>query len=145
MKDIDRTAPVVVELETQVHATPATLWRLHTDVDNWPTWNPGIDKAALRGDFAEGSRFDWETSGLSIGSTIAEVVPLRRTVWGGPAHGIEGIHVWTFSPTEDGTRVISQESWSGPPIEANPDGMRAALEASIHAWLDALKAAAEQV
>ncbi|WP_128379037.1 SRPBCC family protein [Streptomyces cavernae] len=144
MKDIDRTAPVIVELQTTINADPETLWHLHTAVNEWPTWNPGIDKALLRGDFAEGSVFDWETAGLSISSTVMEVQPQRRTVWGGPAHGIEGVHVWTFEPTPEGTVVTTQESWAGAPVDADPEGMRAALEGSLLAWLDALKEAAER-
>lgn len=144
MKDIDRTAPVIVELQTIIDAAPETLWHLHTDINEWPRWNPGIDKALLRGDFTEGGVFDWETAGLSISSTVLEVRPQRRTVWGGPAHGIEGVHVWTFEPTADGTVVTTLESWAGAPVEADPAGMRAALEGSLSAWLDALKEAAER-
>ncbi|TLS43645.1 Shy6-polyketide cyclase [Streptomyces montanus] len=147
MKDIDRSAPVIVELTTTIDATPETLWALHTDVNAWPTWNLGIEKAHLPGDFAEGSVFDWETAGLSISSTIMEVRPLRRTVWGGPAHGIEGVHVWIFEPATGGrgpTAVTTLESWAGAPVEADPEGMRAALERSLLAWLEALKTAAER-
>ncbi len=144
MKDIDRSAPVIVELTTAVDATPETLWALHTDVNAWPVWNAGIDKAHLPGDFAEGAVFDWETAGLSISSRVMEVRPLRRTVWGGPAHGIEGVHVWTIEPTNDGTTVTTLESWAGAPVEADPEGMRAALESSLLAWLEALKTAAER-
>ncbi|WP_220277389.1 SRPBCC family protein [Streptomyces himalayensis] len=144
MKDIDRTAPVIVELQTTIAATPETLWQLHTDIDSWPNWNAGIDKALLRGGFVEGSVFEWETAGLSISSSIVEVLPQRRTVWGGPAHGIDGVHVWMFEPTADGTVVTTLESWAGAPVEADPEGMRAALEGSLLAWLDALKGAAER-
>ncbi|MFI7498794.1 SRPBCC family protein [Streptomyces sp. NPDC049687] len=144
MKDIDRSAPVIVELKTTIDATPEALWHLHTDINEWPSWNPGIDKALLGGDFTEGSVFDWETAGLSISSTVMEVQPQSRTVWGGPAHGIEGVHVWTFEPTPAGTVVTTLESWAGAPVEADPAGMRAALEGSLLAWLEALKEAAER-
>ncbi|MEV1076987.1 SRPBCC family protein [Streptomyces sp. NPDC050211] len=143
MKDIDRSAPVIVELTTTIDSTPETLWALHTDVNAWPRWNAGIDKAHLPGDFAKGSVFDWETAGLSISSRVMEVRPLRRTVWGGPAHGIEGVHVWIFEPDGDGTVVTTLESWAGAPVEADPEGMRTALEGSLRAWLEALRSAAQ--
>ncbi|MGI5198271.1 SRPBCC family protein [Streptomyces sp. CA-288835] len=144
MKDIDRSAPVIVELRTTIDATPETLWELHTDINAWPSWNAGIDKAHLPEGFAEGSVFDWETAGLSISSRIIEVQPRHRTVWGGPAHGIDGVHVWTFEPTTNGTVVTTLESWAGAPVEADPEGMRTALEGSLLAWLGALKGAAER-
>ncbi|HEX2315306.1 MAG TPA: SRPBCC family protein [Thermomonospora sp.] len=139
--DIDRSAPVVVELETTVPAAPDTVWRLHTDIDAWPDWNPGIDEARLRGGLAVGATFDWRTSGLTIASTIGDLDPGSRIVWGGPAHGIDGVHVWTFEPAEGGTLVRTRESWAGEPVDADPQGMRAALEGSLAAWLDALRAA----
>ncbi|GIH63808.1 SRPBCC family protein [Microbispora siamensis] len=137
--DIDRNAPVVVELETTVHAPIEKVWRLHTDIDAWPSWNPDISSARLRGDLAVGATFDWETHGLVIASTVAELVPGRRVVWGGPAHGIDGVHVWTFEETDGGVLVRTRESWAGPPVEADPEGMRAALEGSLRAWLAALE------
>ncbi|CAM5570847.1 SRPBCC family protein [Streptomyces fumanus] len=143
MKDIDRSAPVIVEHRVVIAATPETLWDLHTGINNWTDWNPGIDKAHLEGDFAEGNTFHWETAGLTIASTIAEVQPRRRTVWGGPAHGIDGVHIWSFEPHPEGTLVTTTESWAGAPVEADPAGMRAALEGSLLAWLDALREAAE--
>ncbi|WP_240809202.1 SRPBCC family protein [Microbispora catharanthi] len=104
----------------------------------WPSWNPGVSSARLRGDLAVGATFDWQTHGLVIASTVAELVPGRRVVWGGPAHGIEGVHVWTFEEIDGGVLVRTRESWAGPPVEADPEGMRAALEGSLRSWLAAL-------
>ncbi|MGV9305574.1 SRPBCC family protein [Nonomuraea sp. NPDC003727] len=141
--DIDLHAPVIVEHQTLVRAPLDHVWRLHTDIDAWPTWNTGIDTAALRQELAVGAVFDWETHGLGISSTVAELVPRRRIVWGGPAHGIDGVHVWTFEPVDGGVLVRTRESWAGAPVEADPEGMRAALDASIRAWLADLKRTAE--
>ncbi|GAA1547330.1 SRPBCC family protein [Actinomadura kijaniata] len=143
MIDIDRTAPVVVRHEIVVAAPPETVWNLHTAVDAWPAWNTGIDEAALNGPLREGATFTWLTHGLDITSTVRALEPGHRVLWGGPAHGIEGEHVWTFLPEGDGTRVVTEESWAGPPVEADPEGTRAALDASLTAWLNDLKTAAE--
>jgi len=70
--------------------------------------------------------------------------PMRRIVWGGPAHGIDGVNEWTFEQTPEGVLVRTTESWDGPPIAADPDAMRMALTASLAAWLAALKTAAEE-
>lgn len=142
--DIDRTAPVVVERHQSVHAPLETIWRMHTDVDSWPQWNTGIDSAVLHGPLAVGAVFDWTTAGLDISSTVTELAPGRRIVWGGRAHGITGIHVWEFEETGDGVRVSTRESWAGAPVEANPHAMRLALEESLLAWLRVLKTTAEK-
>ncbi|MFC8848471.1 MULTISPECIES: SRPBCC family protein [unclassified Micromonospora] len=141
--DINRGAAVVVDLSTVVDAPLDTVWRLHTAIDAWPTWQHDIDEARLSGPVAVGSSFAWRTHGLSIVSTIGEVEPLRRIAWGGPAHGIDGVHVWTFAQTPAGVAVRTTESWDGPPVAADPDGMRAALTSSLTGWLAALRTAAE--
>ncbi|MFD9541936.1 SRPBCC family protein [Streptomyces sp. NPDC060022] len=143
MMDIDRTAPVVVELRETVHAPLETIWQLHTDVASWPLWNTGIDTAVLRQPLAPGACFDWTTAGLDIRSTVAELTPMRRIVWGGPAHGITGIHVWEFEQTGNGVQVSTRESWAGAPVDAAPQAMHHALEESLLAWLKVLKTTAE--
>lgn len=141
--DINRAAPVVVELETTVDAPLPTVWELHTDIDRWPTWQRDITRAGLTGRLAPGATFTWHTAGLEITSTVTDLVPGSRIAWGGPAHGIDGIHVWTFEETAAGVVVRTAESWDGPPVHADPDAMRAALRASLVSWLAALRETAE--
>ncbi|MFJ8039858.1 SRPBCC family protein [Kitasatospora sp. NPDC096147] len=141
---IDRTAPAVVELSTTVRAPLARLWELHTDVAAWPSWLPDVDSTETTGPLAVGSVFRWHTHGLDITSTVLELIPRHRIVWGGPAHGIEGVHVWTFEETADGeVTVRTEESWSGAPVDAEPEALGRALRQSLESWLDTLRTTAE--
>jgi hypothetical protein len=97
----------------------------------------------LHGDLRVGSVFDWTTGGLDITSTVGELIPERRIVWGGETHGIDGLHVWTFEPCATGVTVRTRESWDGDPVLADPDGLRSALHTSLVTWLEALKSTAE--
>ncbi|MFG2488484.1 MULTISPECIES: SRPBCC family protein [Streptomyces] len=144
MHTIDTTAPVVVSLTTVIDAPLATVWELHTDIDNWPVWNADIDRARLNGPWAAGTSFTWLTHGLNITSTIRELVPGKRIVWGGTVEGIVGIHVWAFEQSDAGVVVHTEESWSGEPVEAAVEEFAAALMGSLQGWLDCLKARAEQ-
>ncbi|QLG37655.1 SRPBCC family protein [Paenibacillus sp. E222] len=143
--DVDRNAQVIVDLSIEIEASQETVWGIQTGIEQWPTWQKDIAQVRLSGPIAIGSTFRWETHGLQIVSTILEVDPMNRIVWGGPAHGIEGVHVWSITPTPKGVLVHTTESWDGPPVAADPDGMSAALEASLSAWLAALKTAAESL
>ncbi|MED7952586.1 SRPBCC family protein [Streptomyces sp. BE20] len=144
MHAIDTTAPVVVSLTRTIDASLDTVWSLHTDLDDWPAWNAGIDRARLGGPPLVGDSFTWLTHGMNITSTIRELVPGRRIVWDGIVEGIVGIHVWTFEQTDAGVVVRTEEFWSGDPVDRAVEELAAALRTSLENWLDHLKARAEQ-
>ncbi|MFG3550150.1 hypothetical protein [Streptomyces sp. NPDC047725] len=81
---------------------------------------------------------------MDITSTIREVVLGRRLVWGGPAGGIDGVHVWTFEQTGSQVTVRTEEAWRGAPVDAAPQQLGQDLEQSLTAWLAGLKTRAEQ-
>lgn len=144
MITIDETAPVIVRLSTVIEAPLATVWELHTDIAAWPTWNTDVESAVLNGPLVPGSSFSWRTHGLDISSTVHEMVPGERIVWGGPAGGITGRHVWAFEQSGDQVTVRTEESWSGAPVEAAVDQLGGALHDSLENWLAHLKSRAEQ-
>ncbi|MEJ8667692.1 SRPBCC family protein [Streptomyces sp. NBC_01614] len=141
---IDEKAPIVADHSIRIAASLERVWHLHTGIASWPAWQHAITEARLDGPIAPGSTFHWATAGLTIDSTIYAVDAERhRILWGGPAHGITGVHEWTF--TEDGDDIVvrTRESWAGAPIDADRDNLAAALDDSLASWLDALKKAAE--
>ncbi|MFF5809249.1 MFS transporter [Streptomyces sp. NPDC012746] len=143
MVTIDETAPVIVRLNTVIDAPLAAVWGLHTDIAAWPTWNRDIDRTEVDGPLLPGNSFRWRTHGMDITSTVHELVLGKRIVWGGPAAGITGMHVWTFEPDGIRTTVRTEESWSGAPVEAAADDLGKALHDSLQSWLSHLKARAE--
>lgn len=144
MITIDETAPVIVRLSTGIDAPLERVWALHTDVEGWPAWHTHIDRVESAGPLRPGGSFRWLTHGLDITSTVRELVPGERIVWGGPAGGIDGIHVWTFERNGDGVVVHTEESWNGAPVAVAAEGLRQALHVSLETWLAELKARAEQ-
>ncbi|MCX4904384.1 SRPBCC family protein [Streptomyces sp. NBC_00878] len=140
---VDAEAPITVRLSITVRAPLADVWALHTDIGAWADWNPDIDRASLDGPLVPGTRFHWLTHGLDITSTIYQVVPGRRIVWGGPAQGIDGVHAWTFEESDGVVTIRTDESWSGPPVDAQPEELRSGLTQSLEQWLLHLKRRAE--
>jgi hypothetical protein len=140
---IDSNAPVHTRHEIDINAPLDLVWRLHTDVNNWPAWQTAITKAQLDGAFQPGNSFKWTSYGFTVVSTIYASAERARTLWGGPAAGITGVHEWVFSETPDGVHVTTQESWAGQPVEADITHMRTILDTSLAAWLKNLQAAAE--
>ncbi|WP_214319136.1 SRPBCC family protein [Nonomuraea sediminis] len=136
-------APVVVSLDIVIDAPLERVWQLHTDVNAWPSWQSDITSASAEGPLVPGAVFHWSTFGLDIASTVQEVEPGVRILWGGPAHGITGLHLWTFREEDGVVHVHTEESWDGEPVRADVEGMQAALEASLTSWLARLKETAE--
>ncbi|KIH98052.1 Shy6-polyketide cyclase [Streptomonospora alba] len=141
--EIDANAPVVVRRSIHVGAPLQRVWRLLADVPSWPRWQPEITAARAAGPLAVGDTFRWSTAGLDIESTVYAVEAPRRILWGGSAHGIVGVHLWTFEEAGSSVRVRTEESWDGEPVRADVAGMRAALDDSLASWLGHLKSAAE--
>jgi hypothetical protein len=79
-----------------------------------------------------------------VTSQIYEVSDRSRTLWGGTAGGITGVHEWVFAETDGGVRVTTNESFAGDPVSADVAGMQGQRDASLVAWLDYLRAAAER-
>jgi hypothetical protein len=147
---IDGDAPVLARHEIAIEAPLETIWQLHVAVNEWPRWQTDITEAHLDGDFVAGASFDWTVSGFSVTSTIydvspptGDVSPRARTLWGGTAQGITGIHEWTFRDMTQGVLVSTNESQAGAAVEADPAVMQSLLDTSLIDWLGHLKTAAE--
>ena len=140
---IDREAPIITHHQVDISAPLDVVWHLHVDVNEWPSWNQEITAAKIEGQFEQGNSFTWTSWDVTVTSTIHVVEDHSRTLWSGPLQGIMGIHEWRFEQTRGGVHVATDESWSGDPVEADPDSLRAALDKSLVAWLERLKTQAE--
>ncbi|WP_327008628.1 SRPBCC family protein [Dactylosporangium sp. NBC_01737] len=139
---IDENAAVVARHQVRIDAPIERVWALHTDVNRWTDWQSDIDTAHADEPLRPGATFHWSTAGLQIASTVYAIDAPHRILWGGPAHGITGIHEWTFTADGESTIVTTAESWDGEPVRADADNMRQALDASLIAWLELLRKAA---
>jgi hypothetical protein len=147
---IDGDAPVLSRHEIAIQAPLDTIWQLHIAVNDWPSWQPDITIAQLAGAFEPGSSFEWTVSGFSVTSTIydvspptGDVSPRARTLWGGTAQQITGIHEWSFSDMTQGVLVSTNESQAGAPVDDDPSTMQDILDTSLVSWLLHLKVTAE--
>jgi hypothetical protein len=132
--EINSNAPVISRHEITIKALLESVWRVHTEIDAWPQWNPDIAKAHLPGPIAVGTVFRWETAGMQIPSTIVEVVPLKKLAWRGETGGILGIQVWSFWATADGTHVRTEESWEGPSLPIQVEEIQEVLDWIARGW-----------
>lgn len=140
---VDAAAPVISRQDLVIQAPVSTVWAVQTDISRWPAWRPSVPAAQLDGELKAGAVFRWEEAGLKITSTVQQVMPERRLVWTGPAQGIFAVHVWEFTPVEGGTRVHTEESWTGAPVDAQAAQLQPLLDGALKEWLSRLKQASE--
>ena len=141
--DVDRTAPVLALHEIDIEAPLDTVWKLHVDVNAWPSWQTDITDARIDERLEPGVSFDWTSYGFSVTSTVYEMTEPTRVLWGGTSGGITGVHEWLFEKTPGGIHVTTTESFAGEPVDTDAPGMQTLLDASLVAWLGHLKKAAE--
>ncbi len=137
--DIDRKAPILLERQREILASAFTVWKVLSDIQQWPQWVPHVDAMNLRGPFLIGSTFQWRSGWFPIVSTLREIQKPNRLVWEGNSLGVRAVHVWAID--EDGpgqcrvTTLESMEGWA-------PRTFRGSLEAktanTLDIWLDAL-------
>jgi hypothetical protein len=140
---VDRKSPVLAHHEIDIQAP--TVWRLHTDVNAWTRRQTGITQAHIDGRMEPGTSSSWSSFGFPVTSTVYEVTDYTRLLWGGTAGGITGIHEWIFEGTPEGVHVVTNESFSGAPVDADRKNMQQLLDASLVTWLDHPKRTAEAV
>lgn len=109
----DRRASLGGSAERIIHASPARVWAVLTDIQRWPEWQPGVTFVSRVAPLGVGTTFRWRANGLTIRSTLRELEPGRCMAWTGRALGMTASHVWTLQPHDEGTYVMTQESLSG--------------------------------
>ncbi|GAA3134849.1 SRPBCC family protein [Streptomyces rectiviolaceus] len=142
---VDADAPVVATCRIGVAAPPGVVWRLLSDLDNWPSWVPGVTRmrAGEPGAPRPGTEFRWKLNGMSIKSTMAVVDPEHELCWTGLLAGTRAVHRFRLTRLPDGgTEVYSEESIGGPLLALYYSSER--LEQVLHDWLWALKKTAEE-
>jgi hypothetical protein len=141
--EINHQAPLVARREIFIQASPEIVWKIHTAVNDWCQWHPGIDSAKLEGPLATGSSFQWKSGGLTITSTVQIVEPNQQIGWTGKALGTRARHIWMLRGHNDGTILTTEESMEGWLISILKFIMPNFLERSLDTWLQSLKIEAE--
>jgi hypothetical protein len=115
-----------------------------TAIDRWPSWNPQVKAASLRGDLQKGSEFRWKAGPGTIVSRLAHVEAPRRIAWTGKTMGIKAIHVHTLEGGDAGTVVRTEESYDGMVARLFSGRLRTILDDALEAGLRHLKTEVER-
>lgn len=95
--------------------TKEQMWKLFSDVDNWPTWDKGVEFAKLEGRFEKGNYFMFQPKGgpkLKIGIVEATENKSFTDYTKFPLAKMYGEH--TFEETASGLKLTTTMKVKGP-------------------------------
>jgi uncharacterized protein YndB with AHSA1/START domain len=137
-------APVRSKREIDIAAPPQVVWDVLTHFEQWPQWNPDVKSMSYDGPLARGSEFRWKAGPGTIVSTLERVEPPRAVTWRGRTMSIKAMHHWRLEPQDGGTRVETEESFSGLLARLFRGQLQKTLDKSLGDGLEHLKSEAER-
>lgn len=137
-------APVYTRRDIQIAASPEVVWEVLTDFDRWPEWNPEVKSMSYEGPLEPGSVFRWKAGPGTIVSTLEEIDWPRYVRWRGRTMTIGAIHEWRLDERDGGTRVETEESFSGVLARLLRGSLQKQLDGALEQGLEHLKREAER-
>jgi uncharacterized protein YndB with AHSA1/START domain len=112
-----KKATFFVSNQIDIAASPQEVWDVLINVDSWPEWYAGARNLQLTsstpGKLAPDAVLSWNIMDLDFISTVKEFEPPYRLSWESRKSTIQGYHTWILIPTDQGTRVVTDESQFG--------------------------------
>lgn len=142
--ELDSKAAVRQSGSITIDAPVEEVWRLMSDIEKWPTWNPNIKRAKLYGALEPGSRFVWKAGPGSITSVLEVVDTHRLLAWSGQTMGIKAVHIWRLVSKDGKTVATTDESWDGFLAHLMKKQSQKTLRGAILSGLELLKQEAEK-
>ena len=137
-------APVRSKRDVEIAAPPEVVWDVLTGFEQWPDWNPEVKSMSLDGPVAPGSEFRWKAGPGTIVSTLEQVDRPSYIRWRGRTLSIKAMHEWWFEPSNGGTRVETEESFSGLLARLFRGSLQKTLDRSTESGLEHLKRESER-
>ena len=135
---------------TRIDAPQDIVLRHFEDVEAWPQWIRTFRRAEwVEGEpWKDGARLRL-TMGVGLATLGADVTITdsnlpHSVAWTGRRFGVTTLHTLTFSTSDGGTLLTSDEVFDGPaPQLLGVTGFRPLISLLTDSWLDGIQAAAE--
>jgi hypothetical protein len=141
--------PLKIEARTGVQAPGAVIWRMVSDINGWPAWNPIYPRA--RGEVQFGARLDLEVvlpgeKPRPIQPTIQDWTPGEQIIWtlsmmGGLLRTTRYIEIEVLGETN--CIFSNGEIFEGPLMRFMPRKLRRAIKTGFNQFCDVVRERAE--
>ncbi|MDD3787073.1 MAG: SRPBCC family protein [Petrimonas sp.] len=141
----NKNAPVYYSGKIIINSSAENVWKILSDIDNWPQWQKAIEYARLNGELTPGTTFDWKNGSSKIHSTLHTVKAPNYIGWTGKSMGINAVHSWKITSLGNGTtEVFVEESMEGLLTKLMKNYLNKIVKQALQKSLEELKIACEQ-
>jgi hypothetical protein len=121
------------EASSITQASPATIWRLYTDLPNWKDWDHGIAASQLEGEFVAGTHGWLHPVGApeALPFVLTKVVPLEMFADQTKMPGATLSFSHHLETTQTGTRITHTVRIEGEAWQQYAAGLGAELEQDL--------------
>jgi hypothetical protein len=140
---IDSHAAVQASYEAVIAAPAGEVWAILSDPEHWGQALPAIHAVSLASGVQADAPFTWKNGSATMKSKFAVVRPGAELTWTGTSMGFKAIHQHLLRDTSDRDTLLQvNESMAGPFLTLFFPAAK--LQASLSAWVDAIKRTAEE-
>lgn len=140
--------PVYARNEITIQASEDKIWFWLTNATTWPKWYANSSNIQILHQddrhLAAQTKFKWRTFNTNIASEVQEFKPYQRLAWIAKGSGLLAYHAWLIVPTEEGCKVITEETQQGWLPRLFGFFIKKGLLKQHQIWLEGLKRKAEE-
>lgn len=121
-KENRKNSDIEIRTRITIDASPAVVYQVLSDFDNYPNWNPYHRK--VTGEFKQGAQLEVEIlrpdgKKISIPPHLLKITENREITWGGGIKGIfYGEHRFILQETSEGkTLLLHDEDFNGIAVQ----------------------------
>lgn len=136
-----------VHNEIEINAAPEVVWKLLIEASDWNKWYDNIQNIQFENpqqrNLSSGAKVFWKSMGQELNNTVMQFEPNKALAWQFDEAKIQGYHAWLIIPTENGCKVITDESQTGRLARLQKVFLPNKLRKQHDEWLVKLKEQAE--
>lgn len=111
--EMDSLAKAYAKEQIEIKASAKKVYAILSDINNWPSWQSSVKKAAISGPVEENKEFKWKAGGMKINSKLHTVNSPSQLGWTGRIGWIIAVHNCTITESDGENVVVVEESLKG--------------------------------
>lgn len=143
MQQTERTSPVVARSEIVIDAEVRHVWSVLAQIEQWPSWHPGVRGTELDGALETGTGFRYEAGPSTNTCVLTRVDAPWALAWRGHSMGVGHDRSWRLEEGSGACHVITEQSLSGILARLFSGRLLGWSQRELDIWVHLLKLEAE--